>query len=167
MTKAVTVRNYQDTDREQCRSLWRELVEWHREIYEDSTIGGESPEDYFDKYLSKFGSDRIWVAVSESKVVGFIGLVVNGNEAELEPLVVSKDYRGKGMGKLLVMAVMAEARRLGVKYLNVLPVARNVQAMRFFRKMGFKNIGHVGLFVDFSGRKWKSSVELHGCEFDF
>jgi hypothetical protein len=48
----VVVRNYREEDREYCRSLWRELTEWHREIYQDSRIGGEHPEEYFDKYLA-------------------------------------------------------------------------------------------------------------------
>jgi len=44
MALSFMIRKYQPDDREQCRALWRELTEWHREIYEDTTIGGEHPD---------------------------------------------------------------------------------------------------------------------------
>jgi GNAT superfamily N-acetyltransferase len=147
--------------------LWRELTEWHREIYADPAIGGENPEDLFDKHLSKAGADHIWVAVGKSGVVGFVGLEVRGEEARIEPLIISRAFRRRGIGEQLVETAISEARKLGVKVLNVSPVARNAEAVRFFYKMGFRNIGHVGLFMDFQNRKWKSSLELHGRKFDF
>ena len=104
------IREYQIGDKEQCRSLWKELTEWHREIYQDPTIGGEHPEDEFDKHLAKVGPDRLWVAAHDSQVVGFVGLIVNGEEAEIEPLIVSKAHRHKGVGKQLTRRVVSESR---------------------------------------------------------
>lgn len=164
---SITIRKYRDTNREECRSLWRELIEWHREIYQDSTIGGEHPEDYFDKYLTKFGCEQLWVAVAVSKVVGLVGLIVEGNEAEIEPLIVSRSYRGKGIGRKLVERAVSEARLLKVRFLSVRPVARNIQAIRFLHKQGFQNLGHVELFIDFSEYVWKQKVDLIGYCFKF
>ncbi|MEM2118452.1 MAG: GNAT family N-acetyltransferase [Candidatus Bathyarchaeia archaeon] len=164
---SITIRKYRDTDREECRSLWRELIEWHRKIYQDSTIGGEHPKDYFDKYLTKFGCEQLWVAVAVSKVVGLVGLIVEGNEAEIEPLIVSRSYRGKGIGRKLVERAVSEARLLRVRFLSVRPVARNIQAIRFLHKQGFQNLGHVELFIDFSEYVWKQKVDLFGCCFKF
>lgn len=163
----IEIRNYQEGDKEACRSLWRELTEWHREIYQDPSIGGRHPEDYFDKHLVKVGSECIWVAVADSKVVGFVGLIVEGHEAEIEPLIVSKDYRGKGIGTKLVEAVIPEARKRGVSYLDVKPVARNVQTIKFLYKQGFRNVGHIDLFIDFGNRAWKPGLGIHGCEFNY
>ncbi len=163
----VMIRNYRDTDREQCRSLWRELVEWHREIYQDSKIGGEHPEDYFDQHLSVVGSNRLWVASYDSKIVGLIGLIVKGNDAEIEPLIVSKDYRHKKIGKQLVEKAISEAHQIGVKYLDVAPVARNLDAISFFHKMGFVNMGKVEMFMDFTGRRWESGLKFNGHDFNF
>ena len=102
MTLSFMIRKYQPADRKQCRSLWKELTEWHREIYRDPTIGGENPEDYFDKHLVKVEHEHIWVAVYDSKVVGLVGLIVEEEEAEIEPLIVSEAYRHKGIGEKLV-----------------------------------------------------------------
>jgi len=86
--------------------LWRELIERHREIYQEPTIGGEHPEEYFDKYLNKVGPARIWTAIIESEVVGLTGLDVSGYEAEIEPLIVTKAHRNKGVGTKLLRKVL-------------------------------------------------------------
>jgi len=164
---SFVVRKYRDADREECRFLWRELTEWHREIYQDSTIGGEHPEDYFDKYLARFGSKHLWVAVDDSKVVGLVGLIVEENEAEIEPLIVSRSYRGKGIGRKLVEQAVSEARQMKVQFLSVRHVARNIQTIRFLYKQGFQNLGHVELFIDFSKYVWRQEVDLFGCSFKF
>jgi len=167
MTLSFVIRKYQDDDRKQCRALWRELTEWHREIYQDPTIGGEHPEDYFDKHLAAVGPDQIWVAVHDSKVVGLVGLIVKGEEAEIEPLIVSKAYRRKGIGKQLIETVVSEARKNKVRFLDIKPVARNISTIKFLYKQGFQNLGHIDLFIDFSNYPWKSGPEIFGCEFNF
>lgn len=167
MSKSFVVRKYQPIDMEQCRGLWRELTEWHREIYQDPNIGGAHPEDYFDKQLAKVGPDNLWVAVQDSSVVGLVGLMTLNDELEIEPLIVSKTHRGKGVGKSLIATVIAEARDKGLRYLNVSPVARNTNAIQFLYEQGFRNLGHVQMFIDFSDYKWKQGPELFSCKFKF
>jgi len=167
MKLQCVIRKYQSEDREHCRKLWKELTEWHREIYDDPTIGGEHPEDYFDEHLAKVGSDRFWVAVHDSEIVGLMGIIAEKEEAEIEPLIVSRSYRGKRLGEMLIKEAISEARRNGSRYLNINPVARNVQAIRFFHKQGFRNLGHIQLFLDLSSCTWKPGLKLHDREFSF
>jgi len=166
MKQNIRIRNYQRSDREVCRSLWRELTEWHREIYRDPTIGGDKPEEQFDKHLAKLGPSRIWVATINSEVVGLIGLDASSYESEIEPLIVTKAHRNKGVGTKLLKRVIAEAHKIGTT-LNVSPVARNIEAIRFFHKAGFNKLGRVEMFIDFSNRTWKPYLELHGCKLDY
>ena len=147
--------------------MWRELTEWHREVYQDPTIGEPHPEDYFDEHLAEVGPNRLWVAIHNSQVVGLVGLIVKDEEAEVEPLIVSQAYRYKGIGTQLIGKVVSEARSMGVRFLNVRPVARNVQAINFLYHQGFKNLGHIQLFLDFSDYAWKSGPQLFGCKFNF
>ena len=156
----TVIRDYREADRESCRGLWRELVERHRELYSDPTIGGDCPEDYFDRHLAKDHSIKVWVADIDSVVVGFASLMVNRDEAKLDPIVVSKPFREKGVGKQLVERVINEAKQMSVKYLNVEPVVRNVEAIRFYHDLGFINIGQVQLFLDFSNKKWNQNLYL-------
>lgn len=166
-SKSVGVRGYQPGDFESCRALWRELVCWHREIYGDSSIGGCQPEGYFDEYLAKHGSCQVWVAVSNSRVVGFTGLIVAGNEAQIEPLIVSPSSRRRGIGKKLLETAVYQAQSKGVRFLSIKPVARNVQVIKYLFEQGFTKLGQVELFMDFTGKAWKQGPELFGCKFSF
>jgi len=163
----LVIRKYLSIDRESCRSLWRELTEWHRQIYQDPSIGGSHPEDYFDKHLAKVGADHLWIAILDSRVVGFAGLIVNEEEAEIEPLIVSQPYRNKGIGRKLLETVIAESCGRGTRFLTVKPVARNIEAIKFFYKQGFRNIGHIELFIDFSNQQWKEGLRLFDLIFNF
>jgi ribosomal protein S18 acetylase RimI-like enzyme len=167
MAEKVTIRRYRRADRASCRRLWRDLTERHREIYRDPTIGGQDPEDFFDKHLRKVGEKNVWVAVIGGKVVGFLGMILDDEEAEMEPVVVHHSHRGKGVGSALVGMAIKEAERLGVKYLNVKPVARNAEAIKFFRAKGFENIGRIELFMDFSDKRWKTGIEVHDLQFRY
>jgi ribosomal protein S18 acetylase RimI-like enzyme len=163
----LIIRNYESQDLLQCRALWDQLTKRHREIYQDPKIGGETPELKFDEHLAASGSATIWVAIENQTVVGLIGMVAKGNEAEVEPIIVAKSHRGRGIGKRLLETVIEQAQLKRVRLLSVKPVARNVEAIKFFHDHGFKNIGFIELFMDLSNRRWKSSIELFGCEFDY
>ena len=167
MVEKITIRNYHHSDLESCRSLWEELTEWHRRIYVDPTIGGSDPGRFFDEHLSKVGADNLWVAVQDGAVVGLTGLMGEGEEAEVEPLVVSEPERRKGIGGSLLEFVVAEARRRGVRVLSARPVARNVEAIDFFFKRGFVNVGHVELFMDLSEGEWRKGLRLFDLDFRY
>lgn len=169
MDFSFEIRKYRNEDRDYCRGLWKELTEWHRKIYQDPCIGGEHSEDYFDKQLAKVGPNNLWVATVDNKPVGLVGLMDEEHEAEveIEPIIVSENYRGKGIGTRLIETVMAEARGRGVRYLDVKPVARNATTIRFLHKLGFKNLGQIEMFMDFSGRTWKPGLKIHDCEFNY
>jgi GNAT superfamily N-acetyltransferase len=161
----LVIRSYEESDLEGCRALWKELTEWHREIYQDKTIGGEHPENQFDRHLAAVGPRQLWVAAYNSRVIGLIGLILKGSEAEVEPLIVSKRFRGKLIGKQLVEKAVAEARARGVRLLSIKPVARNIATIQFLHKHGFSNIGFIELFMDFSEHSWKEGPLMFGCDF--
>ncbi|MFX1476104.1 MAG: GNAT family N-acetyltransferase [Promethearchaeota archaeon] len=161
------IRQYEECDRAQCRRLWRELTEWHREIYREPTIGGETPEDAFDEHLAKVGPNNLWVAVHESRIIGLVGMIAEEKEAEVEPVIVSAAYRGRGIGQQLITTIIAVAQKRGYRFLNVKPVARNEAAIRFFYNQGFHTLGHVQLFIDFSGGSWRPGLELFGYDFSY
>ena len=164
----MTIRQYRPSDFERCRALWVELTECHREIYGDPSIGGDNPGLYFDKHLERVGAPRIWVAECAGEILGLTGLVLDDQEGEIEPVIVKSGHRGKGIGQALVNRVIEEARKLGVRYLSVKPVARNGEAISFFYASGFQILGHIEMFMDLSQQgKWKAGPELAGCTFEY
>jgi hypothetical protein len=66
----VGIRRYEPGDRDACRGLWVELTEWHRELFDSPTIGGEDPGSAFDEHLGRVGTEHVWVAVDDGRPVG-------------------------------------------------------------------------------------------------
>jgi len=134
-------------------------------MYGDPTIGGGDPGQAMEPYLSDEKLRGPWVAEFEGEVVGFTGLLVKGEGAEIEPLVVGARHRSQGIGSILLAHAVQEARRAGVRFLSVRPVARNAAAIAFFVDAGFDLLGHIDLFQDISAsssRQWQSGILIHG-----
>ena len=171
MTKnSVMIREYQDRDKKECRALWWELTEHHREIYNDASFGGADPGRFFDDHLERVGPHRVWVAEQNRIIVGMIGLLDGDTGAEIEPLVVKHEYRRQGIGKKLLQFVIQEAKSLGLKDLSIKPVVRNIDAIKAFYLLGFQNLGHIELFIDLKPekrREWKSNLNLFGLDFNY
>jgi N-acetylglutamate synthase-like GNAT family acetyltransferase len=166
--KNLIIRGYEEHDLADCRRLWLELTEWHRNIYESPEIGGEHPGLYFDKHLQQVGAENIWVAEEDGVVVGLTGLIPGEEEAELEPVVITGALRGQGIGRRLVETVIQQARKSGVNQLKVRPVGRNDQAIQFFHLLGFDILGHIELFQEFRPEKraiWRYKERLAGRKF--
>jgi ribosomal protein S18 acetylase RimI-like enzyme len=166
----MSVRDYEPSDLDGCRSLWAQMTQRHREIYDDSSIGGDNPGLEFDKHLSRVGPERIWVATSGDEIIGLVSLIQDDEQAEVEPIVVSSQYRDRGIGQALLNHAIEQAKGLGVLCLSVKPVARNEEAISFFYDAGFKILGHVQLFMwlgPSSPGQWRPGPELFGKPFDY
>ncbi|MEJ5338104.1 MAG: N-acetyltransferase [Aquificaceae bacterium] len=82
-----------------------------------------------------------WVYEMDGKVVGCAALhVVWEDLAEIKSLAVSEDYRGLGIGTMLVEACLKEAEELGVKRVFVLTYAQS-----FFSKLSFEEVEKIKL----------------------
>ena len=161
----AAIREYRDTDYSACRDLWRQLTDRHRLIYGDPTIGGDDPGSGLDDYLANPDRRASWVSEINGSVVGLVGIIGSGDGGEVEPVIVADGYRSRGVGRALVARAVSEARQLGIRFLSVQPVARNIEAMSFFIANGFDIVGHVDLFQDLQperGREWKPGLALHG-----
>lgn len=163
----IVVRDYRDPDSDACRSLWGELAQHYAKIYEDPSIAGDDPGRGFEPYMSNAERKGNWVAEVDGQVVACAGLIVYGEEAEVEPVIVSSAYRGRGIGTVLVRHAASEAKRLQVRFLTIRPGARNEGAFRLFAKLGFDILGHIELLQDLtqtSDRTWRPGVTVHGIE---
>jgi ribosomal protein S18 acetylase RimI-like enzyme len=163
----MNVRGYRDSDRDACRALWVELTQWHRDIYAAPEIGGDDPAAAFDEHLALVGAENIWVTEIDERVVGFVGMITNEKHAELEPIVVSTEFRGRGLGQALLETVVARARERGLRQVLVRPVARNAEAIAFFHANGFGALGQIELILDLAARDhWRPGEQLAGRDFD-
>jgi GNAT superfamily N-acetyltransferase len=164
----IQIREYQDPDYAACRSLYGELAKHHADIFGDPSIAGDDPGRGFDKFLALGNRRGSWVAESDGQIVGLTGLLETMGEegvCEIEPLVVTADSRGEGIGSKLVRYVTDEVKRKNFKFLSIRPELRNKKAFSLYVRLGFNLVGQVELFQDLlpeRGRKWQSGVEILG-----
>ncbi|MDD5116680.1 MAG: N-acetyltransferase [Candidatus Omnitrophica bacterium] len=77
-----------------------------------------------------------WVYEEKGKIVGCAALHISWDDlAEIKSLAVAKNKQGKGIGRDLVTACLAEAKVMGAKKIFVL-----TYKPEFFKKLGFKRI---------------------------
>jgi len=169
------IRQYSPSDLIYCRGLWEELTQHHREIYHDPFIGGKEPGLYFDKHLERVGPELIWLAEIRGDVVGLVGLMMDerdqeGHSAEIEPIVVGRLFQGKGIGRALLNRVIKEAKKRGIIYLSIKPVARNIAAIDLYYDVGFRLLGEIEMFMNLKSmetQNWESGIELFGHAFKY
>ncbi|HEY7224882.1 MAG TPA: GNAT family N-acetyltransferase [Micromonosporaceae bacterium] len=141
----ITVRPYRPADHNACRRLWAELVEHRGELY-GRADGADDGGVGFEEYLTRLDLSGIWVAHSDRDgVVGFVGLRLDGRAGAVDPVVVTRDQRGRGIGRALLTTVAAEARRRGLSLLTISPSARDHAALRSLRAAGFGSVSSVTL----------------------
>jgi N-acetylglutamate synthase-like GNAT family acetyltransferase len=162
----ATTRDYAPGDLRACRALWVELTEHHRALYDAPEIGGDDPGAQFDAHLDKVGPANLWVAEDDGAVVGLIGLMpTDEGDLEIEPIVVTRDRRGGGIGRRLVETVIAAAAERGIERVTVVPVARNSATLQFFHHLGFDIAGYVELIHDTRSDRWRPGLEAGGVTF--
>ena len=98
----------------------------------------------------------------ESRVIGYVGSRFLGTEeAHVSTIAVHPDWRGKGLGELLLLTAMEKALELrcGVVTLEVRP--SNRVAHHLYRKYGFRFEGvHRGYYRD-GEEAWLMKVEVN------
>ena len=162
------IRSYVPSDLPACCELYLQLVQCHRDIYDDPAIGEPDPYSGLMNQLREYGEESLWVAETEGVIVGLVGLIIKGDEAEIEPIVVAQSHRRQGIGTELLRHVTQVAREAGVKFLNVKHVARNWQAIQCSYAAGFRTLGFIELFQDLRGDfKAASGPEILGISFDW
>ncbi len=91
-------------------------------------------------YLSK--KDYILSVVkSNGGIIGFCLSFISGKESELYKIIVLSDYRGRGIGKVLLAYHLNYLNfiQVNVSFLEV--AENNHQAIKFYERFGYKRIG--------------------------
>ena len=72
---------------------------------------------------------------------GFVVARVASDEAEILTLAVTPGARGKGLGRALLNAAIAEAQRRGAKAIFLEVGSDNPAALALYAALGFANVG--------------------------
>lgn len=83
-------------------------------------------------------SNKVYLAESDEKVVGFYALVLDGEKAQLEHLWVSPENIGGGIGKKMLAEAIEKAKSFGIK---IIEIESDPNAEGFYQKQGAVKIG--------------------------
>ena len=87
----------------------------------------------------------VTVAEMDQKIVGmcsvqtFISTSEGGVVGIIEDMIVSKEYRGRGVGMSLIRPIEVWARKKGLSRLQLLADKNNTAALEFYKKIGWIN----------------------------
>lgn len=108
-------------------------------------LGYEVPLAHVEHQLRTLGDQRrVFVAVvPRVGVVGWIGVrrvdtLLSSHRADVEGLVVEDEYRGNGIGEVLLQAAEAWARMSGATSLRLLSNVVRTRAHAFYTRLGYE-----------------------------
>ncbi len=85
---------------------------------------------------------RSWLGFSkESRVIGYVGFRLRPTDAHISTIAVHPDWRGKGLGELLLLTAIEKAMELENDVVSLEVRTSNLVAQRLYRKYGFRFVG--------------------------
>lgn len=131
----VTIRPAVRTDCPRLLELIRELAEYER-APDQVVVSNEHFEE------SGFGERPVWwafVAEVGGKIVGFALYYIRystwkGQRLYLEDIVVTKEYRGRGIGKMLFDTILTDAKEKNLNGVLWQVLEWNEPAIQFYKK---------------------------------
>lgn len=109
--------------------------------------------------LNSDNSLYFFIENNQGLVLGFIGIKIILDEAELMNIVVKKDARNLGIGSFLLKKVIQEASNLKLKNIYLEVNELNIPAINLYKKFNFTQIGlRKNYYGDNSGVLMKLSL---------
>lgn len=123
------------------RALW-EFPEAFTSSYQEDE---KQPLEVWEARLAR-PSTLFWGAFDGGNLCGVVGLeretrAKNAHKATVVGMYVSQEYFGTGMGRMLIDALIAQARNLSLELLVLTVTEGNTVATNFYEAAGFKSFG--------------------------
>ena len=118
----------------------------------------------WDKFDKKFLPHSRFVVMDKDKVAGWVGICpISPREcykgvAEIS-IFMDEDYRGRGLGKQLMMAIIEESESNGIWTLQSLVHSDNLSSIHLHEILGFRVVGYRERIAQLNG-VWKTNMLL-------
>lgn len=77
----------------------------------------------------------------EEKVAGYAGLIQAADEGDITNVVLAEEYRGMGLGKALLEALLEEGQNRGIREFTLEVRVSNTPAVHVYEALGFVKEG--------------------------
>ena len=127
MSPQITIRLMEENDIEQVFCIEQECFStpWSKKSFQDAL---------------QYKTYRFWVAEEQGEVLGYIGLITTGVEADITNVAVSARNQRRGIGQQLVSNILQDAMELEVETIFLEVRKSNEKAKKLYEKMGFISI---------------------------
>ncbi|TAH29456.1 MAG: GNAT family N-acetyltransferase [Cytophagales bacterium] len=88
--------------------------------------------------VQKLIAEKVIIQKIDNNIVGLLTLGIKNNKADIGILAVDENFRGRKIGKNLVLRVFEESKKIGQKQIQVVTQKANENACNFYQKMGFE-----------------------------
>jgi ribosomal-protein-alanine N-acetyltransferase len=97
---------------------------------------------------------------TQSRVIGYLGIRLRGSGIHISTIAIHPDWRGKGLGELLLLTAIEQATKMGRSVITLEVRPSNQIAQRLYQKYGFRFTGvHEGYYRD-GENAWLMAVEI-------
>ena len=128
-------------DIESILKLIKESVEFHRNFDKSSYVFNKKIERELQSALQSGLADknRLLVVAENRKIVGYARASVDDSgRGYVGDIVVTADYRLRGIGKMLVAYMLRRFKKRNVFIISANVDPNNTSAIKFYEKLGFK-----------------------------
>lgn len=97
-----------------------------------------------ETFLDLFGRPNLEMLVMEDREEGIIGYAILWcimDQGELANMAVTPEFRGRGLGRLLLSRVLETARERGIEAVFLEVRVSNERASRLYERFGFVDVG--------------------------
>ncbi len=135
MNLVVTIREYASTDISRVKELILKAENFGEPFLETELLN--------IKKNTQLGLGKVFVAVLESQVIGYISLSRRIFALMIDSIIVDRNHQRKGMGRRLIEKAKEYARSQGFHVLRTDTGTFMEYAIRFYLACGFEPCGYV------------------------
>lgn len=147
MESNVFIREALESDTERIKKFDSEVVLHVASLSGDKDLNEvkRRHDEVFDRWFS-LGNHKVYLAFEKERpeeLIGFIWIIKNVEQFTGIPycyimdIGVKKDYRNKGLGKLLMKKAEEYTRECGYDRIKLMVNVNNKNAIKFYRSLGF------------------------------
>lgn len=118
------------------------LIRAYQEFYNMAEIDDEKNRSHFGRFLDDNSRGVLHIIISEGQVAGFSTIYFNFSSTKAEEVAVLNDlfikpeFRGKGMGRLLVEHAIETVTSRGIRRIQWLTTLDNTAAHKLYDSLG-------------------------------